>query len=102
MDIIIKENLNKTGRGFRTDGDAEPLYESNGSNSSQCSLGWLADAWVCGTSDQLCRYCGQPLIFAPPCLALEACTCGGAAKVILSARGKPAARIGANRHTSAG
>jgi hypothetical protein len=78
--------------------NARTTFE-NGENQ----FGWLPDAWFCGAPDQCCRYCGRSIIFAPACLAIDACTCGATlAKTTFPARVKPAARTGAISKASAG
>ena len=86
---------------------AQPRTESaERPQGAECAgrFDWMPDAWVCGTSDQVCRHCGRAVIFATACIGIEACACGAASKetATFSVRGNPATRIGASKATSAG
>ncbi|MBI2929071.1 MAG: hypothetical protein HYY24_25690 [Verrucomicrobia bacterium] len=47
---------------------------------------WIRDAWFIGRPDERCRYCGLPVLFAPACLEIRACTCGSAPEMDAPAR----------------
>jgi hypothetical protein len=36
---------------------------------------WMPDSWWCGTSDQRCRYCGLPTVWAPASAEISTCAC---------------------------
>lgn len=72
------------------------------SEDEKNGLYWLDQRWTCGTPDLRCRFCSQPVIWAPDCLGMAGCRCGMTHEENLPARTKPATRTWASRKTSAG
>ena len=44
------------------------------SETRESEFDWIPEYCLCGSPDQRCAYCGRPVIFAPACIGLDACT----------------------------
>jgi hypothetical protein len=75
------------------------MTEMTDYNNSARDLGWLPEPWWCGAPDTRCTYCGRPVIFAPACLGLDACTCGATPEQTASTRTEATTKTRTNLKT---